>query len=382
MPMPDGSRPMIRVAVVGAGIVGAALADRLTRGGAVVTVIDSGPPGGGTTGSSFAWLNANQKLPRHYFDLSVRAMADWARLAGEFGTPDWYSPTGHLTWAETAPEQAALADRVARLRDWGYPVAELTARQAADLEPALTVPAGPIAYFPSEGFRHGGRAAEALLDRARSAGARIVRAGGAAVLEPGAAGVGAVRLPGGERVEADVYVCCAGWHSAGLLEPLDVTVPIVAGDAPASTAACVVACVPGHTPVRRVVHTPRVNLRPAYGGGLHLEAGDVNDLVDVHTPQADLDRCGRELRDRAARVVAAVPDGEPRSRLCVRPLPADGHPVAGLLPTLPNTFLVVTHSGITLAALLARLVARELLHGHPGADLAAYRPTRFSPEAG
>jgi glycine/D-amino acid oxidase-like deaminating enzyme len=235
-----------------------------------------------------------------------------------------------------------------------------------------------VAFFPSEGFLHGRRAAEALLGRARSAGARLVRADGEAVLEAGGAGVGAVRLPGGERIEADVYVCCAGWRSARLLEPLDVTVPIVAGDAPASAASCVVASVPGHSPVRRVVHTPRINLRPAYGGGLHLEAGDVNDLVDVHTPQADLDRYGRELRDRAARVLAAAPDGEPRSRLCVRPLPVDGHPVAGLLPTLPNTCLVVTHSGITLAALLARLVAAELLHGHPGADLAAYRPTRFS----
>jgi glycine/D-amino acid oxidase-like deaminating enzyme len=357
----------MRVAIVGAGIVGAALADRLAHAGAAVTVVDSGPPGGGTSGSSFAWLNANQKLPRHYHDMSARAMAEWADVAAGFGAPDWYVPTGNLMVGGDG-----LSERIARLRDWGYPAEELTVRRAAGLEPALRVPAGvPIGWFPSEGFLHGGPATAALLGRARSAGARVVRAGGDVVLEPGV-----LLLPGGGRLDADTVVCCAGWRSTALLAPLGVTVPIAAADAPGSDAPCVVATVAGHTPVRRVVHTPQVNLRPAPGSGLHLEAGDVNDRVDVHTAPAVLDRHGRDLRDRAAQVLTGVPDGEPRSRLCVRPLPADGHPIAGPVPGLPGTYLVVTHSGITLAALLARLVADDLLHDR-GDDLALYRPTRF-----
>ena len=31
--------------------------------------------------ASYAWVNANQKLPRAYFDLSVAAMEDYRRLA-------------------------------------------------------------------------------------------------------------------------------------------------------------------------------------------------------------------------------------------------------------------------------------------------------------
>jgi glycine/D-amino acid oxidase-like deaminating enzyme len=46
------------------------------------------------------------------------------------------------------------------------------------------------------------------------------------------------------------------------------------------------------------------------------------------------------------------------------------------VPGLPGTYLVVTHSGVTLGALLARLVADDLLHGR-GDDLAPYRPDRF-----
>jgi glycine/D-amino acid oxidase-like deaminating enzyme len=365
------------VAVLGAGIIGAAVADRLARSGASVTVVDSRQPGRQTSGSSFAWLNANQKLPRHYHDLSVRAMAEWAALAADLAGPSWYVPTGSLTWADADEQRAELTDRLTRLRDWDYPAADLTARQAADLEPSLRVPAAArVAFFPSEGFVHGDLAADALLHRARSAGARLVRTGGDVRLDRDGDRVTGVRLPGAGRLHADVYVCCAGWRTTALLEPVGLTVPLVPAGEPGSTAPCVVTSVGGRTPLRRVVHAPRVNLRPASGGGLHLEAGDVNDRVDAGT--ADLDAYGRELRDRAAQLIAgAPPDGASWTRLCIRPLPVDGHPIAGRLPAAANAYVVVTHSGMTLAPLLGRLVAADILCDD-GAELAPYRPGRFT----
>src|SRR5207248_11491239 len=92
--------PVTRTVIVGAGIVGAALADQLAarRGGDVV-LIDRSRPGSGTSRTSFGWLNANKKQPRAYFDLSVEAMHDWSRLAREFGEPCWYNPVGNLAWS-------------------------------------------------------------------------------------------------------------------------------------------------------------------------------------------------------------------------------------------------------------------------------------------
>ena len=52
------SRKQIKVTVVGAGIVGSAIAYSLARRGAAVTVIDKGRPGAGATSHSFAWINA------------------------------------------------------------------------------------------------------------------------------------------------------------------------------------------------------------------------------------------------------------------------------------------------------------------------------------
>ena len=46
---------MASVAIVGAGLLGSAVADELAAAGASVTVLESGQPGGGTSGASFAW---------------------------------------------------------------------------------------------------------------------------------------------------------------------------------------------------------------------------------------------------------------------------------------------------------------------------------------
>ena len=70
-------------------------------------------------------------------------------------------------------------------------------------------------------------------------------------------------------------------------------------------------------------------------------------------------------------------------RVCVRPMPADGQSIVGWLPGAPGVYVAVTHSGVTLGAHLAALIAAELLSADgPGdadeAELAPYRPGRFA----
>src|SRR5215212_7622173 len=114
------------IVVVGAGSVGANVAYRLAQRGARVTVLESGAPGGGTSSSSFAWLNAFRKTPRAYYDLNVASMAEHAMLADELpelvGRGGWYHANGGLHWAEDPAEQAELRANAERLERWGYPV--------------------------------------------------------------------------------------------------------------------------------------------------------------------------------------------------------------------------------------------------------------------
>lgn len=371
---------MVHVVVVGAGIIGATLADALARGGAAVTVLESAEPGSGTSGSSLAWLNANRKLPRHYHDLSARALAEWRELAAELGRPSWHVPTGSLTWAATDDEQRTLDERLARLRDWGYPAEEITARRVAELEPALRLPRGARpAFFPGEAFVHGDQAVRTVLARATAAGARLVVAEDDVTLDVGDAGVTAARLPDGTAIRADVYAVCAGRHTPRLLAPLGVPIPLADPDAPGSPAPCLVTRTSRGTPISRVINAPGLSLRPLARHGVQLESADVNDLVATGTAPAALARRAAELVSRAGRLLAGFDAGEARHRVCVRPLPADGHPIVGALPA--NVYVSVTHSGMTLGPLLARLAAREILTGEPAAELAPYRPDRFARSA-
>jgi len=66
------------------------------------------------------------------------------------------------------------------------------------------------------------------------------------------------------------------------------------------------------------------------------------------------------------------------SRIGVRPMPGDGHTIAGRLPGLDNAWVIATHSGITLGPLLGQLIADEIGRGTPSALLAPFRPERFT----
>jgi glycine/D-amino acid oxidase-like deaminating enzyme len=370
---------MTHFAIAGAGIIGAATADQLCRSGARVTLVDAQQPGHGASGTSLAWLNSNNKQPRDYHDLSVQGIAEWRRLAADLGGPAWYVPTGSIAWAGTDDARTELADRAARLRDWDYPAAGLTAAELARLEPGLRLPPdADAAYFPAEGFLYGGPAVQALVARAQASGASVVTGCAVDAVESDGTAVTGVVLADGRRITADAYVFCAGAATPGLLAGLGVTVHLEPGDAPGSPAPCLVAHVAtAGVLLRRVVQSADLSMRPLPSPGLYLEAGDVNATVDVHLPPAARERHVADLLTRATAILPGLP---PRSagdgRICVRPLPADGKPIVGWLPAPANAYLMVTHSGMTLGALLGRLASAELL-GTPQPVLDPYRPTRF-----
>ena len=126
----------LNVAVIGAGIVGSSVAYRLSEGGAEVIMIDRAEPGSGTTSTSFAWVNANNKLPRDYFELNLAGMREHELLSDEI-SGSWLHSTGNLIQA-TDEEQENLEKRVERLSSWSYAAEMLTASTVnGKLEPKL-----------------------------------------------------------------------------------------------------------------------------------------------------------------------------------------------------------------------------------------------------
>ncbi|HEX3306718.1 MAG TPA: FAD-dependent oxidoreductase, partial [Streptosporangiaceae bacterium] len=186
------------------------------------------------------------------------------------------------------------------------------------------------------------------------------------------------RTAAGAVLGADEVICCAGRWT-----PFLAAVPLVPWESSGSTApglAVRVGPVAPPGPVR-LLHTPDLALRPHPGGLLHLEAEDAAAAVDLHTPEPELRRWAAELLRRARRTVRGLDDARVLShQVCVRPLPSDGQSIVGRLPGAPGLYVAVTHSGVTLAAHLSRLIAADLTTGTPPASLAPYTPARFTPE--
>ena len=122
--------------------------------------------------------------------------------------------------------------------------------------------------------------------------------------------------------------------------------------------------------------------------------------VDLHTPEDELRRLAGQLLERARRTVRGLDEARVvAAQVCARPLPADEQSIVGRLPGAEWLYVAVTHSGVTLAAHLSRLIAADLAPGAPdahltpgaqltpgahltagalSAELAAYRPDRFA----
>jgi glycine/D-amino acid oxidase-like deaminating enzyme len=380
MPEENALRPG-SCAVIGAGVLGVCVAARLADAGIRVTLLDRAQPGRAATRSSFAWLNANQKVPRAYHDLNHAGMRAWSELAASLGGAAWYRPAGNIEWAASAAGRAQLAARVRRLAGWAYPARLIDAAEAAGLEPSLRLPrpTPDTAWFPDEGYLLTEPLVTQLVGHAVQHGATVLTGEQGLVVGLDAAG-GAVRTAGGQVIPADAVVCCAGRWVPELAALAAATCPVPLGPwaAPGAAAPGLVVRAGPVTPpgLARMVHAPEVYLRPHSGGLVHLEAPDA--AVDLHTPATELRAWANELLSRARRVVSGLQDASVVSyRVCVRPMPADGQSIVGWLPGASRLYVAVTHSGVTLAAHLARLITTELLSGAPAAETAPYRPDRF-----
>jgi D-hydroxyproline dehydrogenase subunit beta len=385
-PHPAATR---RYVVIGAGVLGLCLTARLAEAagpGATVTLAEQTRPGHAATRSSFAWLNANNKVPRAYHDLNHAGLRAWAALAGRFGRPDWYRPSGNLEWAVTPDAAAELAARVSRLAEWGYPAHLISAAAAAQLEPSLRLPATltAVAWFPEEGYLLTEPMVTELAGQAARHGATVLTGepGHVTGLDVADGVVRAVRTAAGQVIAADVVVCCAGrWVPeltalAGSASPI----PLVPWLPPGAEAPGLVVQAgpvsPAESGPARMVHAPDVYFRPHTAGRVHLEAPDVH--ADLHTGEPALGDLASELLRRARRVTSGLDAAEVTGyRVCVRPMPADGQSIIGWLPGTGGLYVAVTHSGVTLGAHLAELMTSELMAGVATAELAPYRPDRF-----
>ncbi|MFY4719227.1 NAD(P)/FAD-dependent oxidoreductase [Streptomyces sp. LaBMicrA B280] len=374
-----------RVVIVGGGLLGAGVANALAARSVPVTLLEAATPGSGASASTFAWANAQKKKPDAYFRLNADGLAAYHRLAEHAAGRRWFHGVGNVEIATDAASSAALDAVVADLAARGYRAERITARQAAELDPVIDPGrALDAAWFPAEGWVDTERMIADLLDQAGAAGAEIRAHCPVARFEPSGARTKVV-LADGEEILADQVVCAAGAATQRLLAASSITVPLIEegdrrsrgpGDERYLAVGGLADTAALRVPLRRILHTPDMGLRPTATGRAVLGGDGAGSRV----PRSDqgVFGLGPMLIDRARKVFPAFADVPvERVRVGVRPLPADGLTVAGFTERLPGLYVLVTHSGVTLAPHLAELVAGELVDDREAPELAAFRPARF-----
>ena len=353
------------VAVVGAGIVGCAVAAFLAEAGASVLLVERDGVGAAASGR-------NSGILQHPMDAALaplfeESLGHYRDLAAhDFPPPE--EPSGVLMLAGSEAELAGELEALAR----AFP--ELRTEPLAPGEPAALEPA--VAPDLAGGRLHTGypvgpfAATRAFAARAAAAGARLVT-GAAAALAPGGLVVD------GERRPAGAVVVAAGPWTPELVDPSG-------GWRPIAPLWGVVAEVRLPRPPRHALEEAGIEALVERGNPPPLfslvTAGAVSALGSAFLPeQPDAEALVPLLRERGARFVPALADCPIGAvRACARPLSADGLPLLGRAPGHDGVFVAAGHGpwGISLGPASGRLVA-DIVLGRAGDPPAAFDPGRF-----
>lgn len=353
------------IIVIGAGIVGASVAYHLVRQQAQVTLLDQATHmATAVTANSFAWLNTGYGQAEAVVAFRQAVLVEWHRVEAELRGRLAIEWSGALSWFADAPATEHLAHQLLLA---GYPVHLLTAAQVRALEPHLQAVPAHALFAPKEGALDARRASEVLLQAAQEAGATVqldneVRS----LLTSDSRVEGVVTATGPLR--ADLVVLAAGATSAELARPLGLTLPLAKSPA---------ILLQFHTPqrfVQRVVSTPEWEIRAASPTQL-IAAADYVAESGANSPSA--------IAQRTLRSLQAQWHGTEHLRLeqvavGQRPMPLDGLPIVGHVAGVDGLYLASMHAGVTLAALVGRLAATEIVRQQEQALLASYRLTRFA----
>ncbi len=347
------------IIIVGAGIIGAALAFQLSRQGAKVTVFESATPAHAASGRSFGWINASFYANPAHHRLRVAGMQAWHRLAAAVpaAAPNWQ---GCLWWEQQGVGMDQMQSDLAAL---GYPVDRLPQSELAALEPDLP-------HLPLHALRF---ATEAAVDPAAATLALLAASG--ATLHPGLAATSLIQTAGhvtGIRTaigpfKADHVILATGTATPGLLAPLGFDLPMLTRPG----VLLHTRPVPFH--LRHIIVTPEQEIRQDAAGRL-LAPASAHHQADSAETVPDPEGAVAATLDRL-RALFAADIALDRFTIGHRPVPGDGLPVIGAAS--PGLSLAVMHSGVTLAAITAEALAGEIIGQGDNPLLTDFRPSRL-----
>jgi len=363
------------ILVVGAGVIGCAVAYELARRGAAVTLVDGRSVGQGATQASAGVLAPYLEAADHsdtFQSLTSTSLSLYdafvEQVQAESGRDVPYRRTGTLEVAGTDERMDVLRQRAARI-DADAHVSVLDAAATRAEEPQVAADVVGSLLIGAHGFV-GVRALTAALATAARRHGVVVREQRAVHRIGSAAGGLCVETSEGTLGAAAVVLAAGSWSGTIAIEPT------VASPAVRPVRGQLLHLVWKGAPLRRVLWSERCYLVPwddgtVLAGATSEDAGfeekatvaGVRDLLDA--------AC-----DLAPQAWTATFLG---TRVGLRPASPDELPIVGFSKTLPGLMYATGHyrNGVLLAPLTARLVADALVDDRRDPLLDALAPARF-----
>jgi glycine/D-amino acid oxidase-like deaminating enzyme len=379
------------VVVIGAGVVGCAVAYALGGRGLRVALVERGEVGQGTSKTSFSWINATSKgSDEAYHRLNALGLQRYRELSDEWGEARiGLHPSGMLEWSSPADEARLreIRDRAARLDAWGYAVDRVSRKELVAMEPHLRFEEGAEGlHAKNDAWLDVPTFLRFLVAQLRAAGTTILER--CRAVELIADGEGKVlgletelgRLHSGQVVLAtgastpDALSALTGYEGFASRFPMRRAPGLLVTTPP---------CAPRPL-VRHILYASdaaHLHLRATSDGGLLLGADDSDGRVTEDGSPEGLRGAARVLLQRAQRFIPEF-DGAALLDRCrldigVRGVPADGKSIAGPMPSAGGLHVVLTHSGVTLAPALGELIADSIETGAVPPQLVPFGLERF-----
>jgi len=212
------------VVVVGAGILGAAVAEAVSRGGRHVEIVEQGVPGSAVSGASLACIGTHM-MDEEELPLLRWCCDAWAALAER--SPGFeYSRCGQLRFLREPGERRSAEAWIAAERGHGLEPELLEPEAVRAIEPRLTGPIEAATWSPNSAVVNPFLAVRTLIEAARAAGASLRSRNPATALRTAGGRIVGVETDEGP-IEAGIVVLAGGPWTARLAATAGVDLPIV-----------------------------------------------------------------------------------------------------------------------------------------------------------
>ncbi len=361
--------------MIGAGIVGCAVAYELARRGASVQMVDDRQPGMGATQASAGMLAPfTEAKDRNtaFLDLAVRSLDLYeefvARVTQMSKMVVGYQRTGTIDVASTDERMAALRDVATRLQSRGVPLSLLDAAAARAEEPHLGNAVAGALLIGAHGYVRAGELTRALVAAARCHGAHLVE--GSRVRGISARnGDLVVDTATGSLTAGAVVVTAGSWSGQ-----VNVTGGARAPVRPVRGQLLHLAW--EGAPLHRVTWGDHCYMVPWDDGTVLVGA----TMEEVGFDERNTVEGVRQLMTAACELVPATAKAALVSaRVGLRPGTPDALPIIGWSRVLPNVMYATGHfrNGVLLCPLTAQLVADAMIDHRIDPALDAIGPQRF-----